>query len=248
MSSVDDIELRKAFFTEAVDILDRLDADIEALAEKPEDMAVINSLFRALHTIKGNSSFLNLEKVTALSHNAEALLDKARKQELAVVPALVELIREVAGSLRVMIVEQDFSLDISSLINGLQSFGSGKNPAPATALAAEKKSQPASESATLEKKVVLNSVVRVDEVKINRILGLVSELEILRYSLERMPGRMDTLGPAAEEIRFDLDLQLSKLSRLTRSLSGIVFGVRLVPVNQVFQRFPRVVQDLAKRL
>ncbi|MGZ3711946.1 MAG: Hpt domain-containing protein, partial [Bdellovibrionota bacterium] len=65
MSSVDDIELRKAFFTEAVDILDRLDADIETLAEKPEDMAVINSLFRALHTIKGNSSFLNLEKVTA---------------------------------------------------------------------------------------------------------------------------------------------------------------------------------------
>jgi two-component system chemotaxis sensor kinase CheA len=70
----------------------------------------------------------------------------------------------------------------------------------------------------------------------------------MRYSLERFPEKMDLLGPVAADLRFELDLQVSKLARLTRSLGSIIFGVRLVPVNQVFQRFPRVVTELARKL
>jgi len=77
---------------------------------------------------------------------------------------------------------------------------------------------------------------------------LVSELELLRYSLEKIPDKMEVLGRAGADLRFEVDLQVSKLSRLTRSLSGLVFGVRLVPVNQVFMRFPKVVKELALRL
>ncbi|MGE3263482.1 MAG: chemotaxis protein CheA [Bacteriovoracia bacterium] len=247
MSSVDDIELRKAFFGEAVDILDRLDTDIAALDGNLTDKNIINAIFRGLHTIKGNSSFLNLEKITRLGHVAETVLDKVRNGEVSISLELVELVRQVSASLRVMIEQQDFSADTSRLTIALEEISSGQKvkatTKPVSAASPEKASLAAS-----EKKVLLAGVVRVDEAKINRILGLVSELELLRYSLEQMPEKMDLLGAPAEDLRFELDLQLSKLSRLTRSLSGIVFGVRLLPVNQVFQRFPRVVQDLAKKL
>lgn len=242
MSAVDDIELRRAFFTEAVDILERLETDLGALAQDPTGKEAMNAVFRGLHTIKGNSSFLSLEQITRLAHAAEALLDLARNGKLTVTTEMLALVREVCDGLKILIVEQDSSFDPVSLIVRLGQCASGK-PVAAPASAPR-----APVSAPAEKKIATANVVRIDEVKINRMIGLVSELELLRYSLERVPEKMDGLGSAVEELRFDLDLQLSKLSRLTRSLSGLMFGVRLVPVNQVFQRFPRVVQDLAKKL
>ena len=242
----EDLELRRAFFTEAVDILDRVEGEIEAMAAQPQDKEMVNAVFRGLHTIKGNSSFLGLDKITKLAHASETLLDKARKAEMPITPGLLDIVRQVFQELKVMIGEQETERAVDPLVNVIQRFMAGDTTAvPATP------APPAVASAApttgAEKKIATASV-RVDESKISKILSLVSELELLRYSLERVPEKMDGLGTAGDDLRFDLELQLSKLSRLTRSLSGVVFGVRLVPVNTVFQRFPRVVQDLATKL
>lgn len=250
MSAAEDQELSRAFFVEAVDILERVEGEIEQMEANPQDKEIINAVFRGLHTIKGNSSFLGLDNITKLSHASETLLDKARKGEIPVTAEMMVIVRQVFGDLKVMIAEQEVDRDIAPLVDVIQRFMSGDKkpslavvPAPA---AAKVKSVAAAKTET--KKVATAAFVRVDEAKIGKILSLVSELELLRYTLEQVPEKMDVLGPAAEDLRFDLDLQLSKLSRLTRSLSGLVFGVRLVPVNQVFQRFPRVVQELATKL
>ena len=66
-----DFELVKAFYLESGEILERLDADLQRLEQAPGDAEVINSVFRGLHTIKGNSSFLSLDNVTKVAHVAE---------------------------------------------------------------------------------------------------------------------------------------------------------------------------------
>lgn len=242
MSSAD-LELLKAFYIESGEILERLDSDLQRMEFTPDDGEVINSVFRGLHTIKGNSSFLSLDNVTKLAHAAETMLDKARKKELTVSGALVDLVRAVFDDLRRLIVDQE-NFDTAATVTEIQNFLAGKPSSKATA-----KPAPAPSAAPAQApKIVTGSFVRVDEVKISKIISLVSELELLRYSLEKVPERMDILGRAAADLRFDVDLQVSKLSRLTRSLSGLVFGVRLVPVNQVFQRFPKVVRELAVKL
>lgn len=240
-----DDELLKAFFVESGEILERLDGDLQRLATAPDD-EVMNSIFRGVHTVKGNSSFLSLAQITKLSHAAETLLDKARKKEIKVSGTLVEMVRDVFDELRAMIVDQETDRDQSALIARINDFMSGKAPKAGTAVPAEAATAvavPASPS-----KVLTTSFVRVDEAKIAKIVSFVSELELMRYSLEKVPERIDELGRAAQDIRFDVDLQVSKLSRITRGLSGLVFGVRLVPVNQVFLRFPKVVRDLAGKL
>ena len=68
-----DLELLKAFYVESGEILERLDADLIRMETVPDD-EVVNSVFRGLHTIKGNSSFLSLGNVTKLAHAAETLL------------------------------------------------------------------------------------------------------------------------------------------------------------------------------
>lgn len=241
-----DLELTKAFYIESAEILERLEAEIDAMQSSPHDLELINSVFRGLHTIKGNSSFLTLEKITSLSHAAETLLDKARKKEIPVSSGLLKIVRRVFSDLKVMIDDQDQSLDISVPIEVIHKFLLGDHSAlnqldgPGAT--------PALINEAVAKKVQTNAFIRVDEKKISKILTLASELELMRYSLELVPEKMDLLGPIASDLRFELDLQVTKLSRLTRSLSSIIFGVRLVPVNQVFQRFPRVVTELAQKL
>lgn len=235
-----DLELLKAFYQESGDILERLNDEITQLESAPTD-EMVNAIFRGMHTIKGNSSFLSLAGVTGLAHAAETLLDKARKKELPVNDAMVEIVREVVEELSTMIVDQETGKDQSGLVEKINAFMAGKK----TALRASpaKAAAPAAIA-----KVATGNFVRVDEVKISKIISLVSELELLRYSLEQMPDKMDSLGRAGADLRFEVDLQVSKLSRLTRGLSGLVFGVRLVPVNQVFLRFPKVVKELAGKL
>jgi two-component system chemotaxis sensor kinase CheA len=239
-----DLELIRAFYVESGEILEKLEVDLQRMEFTPGDTEVINAVFRGLHTIKGNSSFLSLDNVTKLAHVAETMLDKARKKELTVSGAMMELVREVFAELRRLIVDQE-AFDTAPTVAKIQNFLSGK---PAAAPVAAKPAPAATAPAGPPPKIVTANFVRVDETKISKIISLVSELELLRYSLEKIPEKMDTLGRVAADLRFDVDLQVSKLSRLTRSLSGLVFGVRLVPVNQVFQRFPKVVKDLAAKL
>jgi two-component system, chemotaxis family, sensor kinase CheA len=238
----EDLELNKAFFNESLEILERLEGDIDRMESRPEDLEVINAVFRGLHTIKGNSSFLGLDNITKISHQAETLLDKTRKREIPVSAGLLQIVRRVFSDLRQMIGEQDLGLDISVPLAVMQDFLAGK----ADSLARLEKAAPAAANST--KKVQTGNFVRIDETKISKIITLASELELMRYAFELVPEKLDLLGATASDLRFEVDLQVSKLSRLTRSLSSLVFGVRLVPVNQVFQRFPRVVAELAQKL
>jgi two-component system chemotaxis sensor kinase CheA len=244
--SAEDLELKKAFFVESVEILERLQGDISKMEADPNDSETINSVFRGLHTIKGNSSFLNLEKITKISHAAETLLDKARKKEINISPGLLTIVKQVFQDLQVMIGEQETDRSVDLQVKVIEEFLAGDESAVKKLGENAAESPPA--NVAVSAKIQTGAFVRVDEGKISKILTLATELELLRYAFEKIPEKMDLLGPIASDLRFEVDLQVSKLSRLTRGLSSIVFGVRLVPVNQVFQRFPRVVSELAQKL
>jgi two-component system chemotaxis sensor kinase CheA len=245
----EDLELKKVFFNESMEILEKLNGDIAAMEADPGEIEVVNSVFRGLHTIKGNSSFLSLENITKISHAAETLLDKARKREITISRNFITVVKRVISDLTQIIGEQETQLSVDLPVSVIEEFLNG-NEGAVKKLEMEQFS--VSSQAVLPTsataKIQTGTFVRVDESKISKIITLTTELELLRHSFEKIPEKLDLLGPIASELHFDLDMQVSKLSRLTRSLSSIVFGVRLVPVNQVFQRFPRVVNELAQKL
>jgi two-component system, chemotaxis family, sensor kinase CheA len=238
-----DLELLRAFYLESNDILERLGSEIAGLGNDRKNKALVDSIFRGLHTIKGNSSFLSLANVTKLAHSAEALLDKVRKGSLSANDSVIAATGEVFLVLKEMIEGQNVDRPTAELCELVDKVAAGGAWVAKGSSADVPKAEGAGSS-----KVALGSFVRVDEGKIGKMLSIATELELLRYSLELVPEKIDLLGPEASDLRFELDLQVTKVSRLARSLSSIMFGIRLVPVNQVFQRFPRVVQDLAQRL
>ncbi|WP_374011593.1 chemotaxis protein CheA [Pseudoxanthomonas koreensis] len=86
------------------------------------------------------------------------------------------------------------------------------------------------------------SSIRVSVDKVDALINLVGELVITQAMLKQVSGGMD---PAQAERLF---AGLELLERNTRDLQEAVIGVRMLPVDAVFRRFPRLVRDLSSRL
>ena len=74
-------EIFESFIVETNEILEKLDLDLVQLEKTPKDNELLNSVFRAFHTIKGTSGFLGLEKLQSVTHHCEDILNKLRKGE-----------------------------------------------------------------------------------------------------------------------------------------------------------------------
>jgi two-component system, chemotaxis family, sensor kinase CheA len=90
-------------------------------------------------------------------------------------------------------------------------------------------------------------VLRVDEARIDRLMGLVGEMMAARNRLSWLTERVEELPGAQEQVRHMRELQ-GVLAHLTREMHGSIVQIRMLPVGRVFQRFPRLVRDLSRRL
>lgn len=109
---VNDVEVFNSFVSEAQEHLDGIEAKILEY-ENNQESSIIHDIFRSIHTIKGVSSFLNLDDIKGLSHNLEYLLDDLRCEKLSFQPLMSELMLESRDLLLFMI--QDVNSRIISL-------------------------------------------------------------------------------------------------------------------------------------
>ncbi len=86
--------------------------------------------------------------------------------------------------------------------------------------------------------------IRVSTEKIDLLVNLVGELVIT----EAMLARSGALGEGANDGRYGGNTGLADLSRHTRNLQEAVLAIRMLPISNVFQRFPRLVHELSARL
>lgn len=115
--------------------------------------------------------------------------------------------------------------------------------APKSSAPANKPAAPASSSApanaAAQKKSHAGQSVRVDIEKLDTLMNLMGELVINKVRLEQI-GQTHRLSELTET--------LEQMDRVTTDLQNIVMKVRMVPVSQVFNRFPRMVRDVTKEL
>lgn len=105
-----DTDLLRDFVSEATEHLDNADVHLLTLESDPEDTEAMNAVFRAFHTIKGVAGFLGLEEIQALSHEAENLLDKARRHELQLVDAAKDITFDAVDMLNKLVRHVDEAL------------------------------------------------------------------------------------------------------------------------------------------
>ncbi len=95
-------DLLQDFLVEATDLLSGVDNKLVDLERSPNDLGLLNDIFRGFHTIKGGAGFLNATELVTLCHLTENLFDKLRNDELHLQPELMDVILAATASVRDM--------------------------------------------------------------------------------------------------------------------------------------------------
>jgi len=116
-------EIVDSFIVETKEIIDSLDVDLIELEQNPEAEELINKVFRSFHTIKGTSSFLNLTKLTTLTHRCEDILNKIRKKETKLNPQIMDYILQGFDKIKELVVkienEKNEEVDTDEIVQKL---------------------------------------------------------------------------------------------------------------------------------
>ncbi|MFT6461658.1 MAG: two-component system chemotaxis sensor kinase CheA [Maricaulis maris] len=96
-------DLISEFLMETAESLDVIDSELVRFENNPEDRAILDNIFRLLHTIKGTCGFLGLPRLEAVAHAGETLLGKFRDGELSVTPPMVTLVLQAIDQIKVVL-------------------------------------------------------------------------------------------------------------------------------------------------
>lgn len=96
-------EILEDFLVEAFELIEQIDHDLIELESRPDDLELLNSIFRVAHTVKGSSSFLNFDVLTKLTHKMEDVLNKARHGELQITPDIMDVVLESVDKMKTLL-------------------------------------------------------------------------------------------------------------------------------------------------
>src|SRR5437016_3246100 len=187
------------------------------------------------------SAAMGYKSVTELSHELESLLDKLRTGNVIVTTQVMDALFTAADALETSISmatsEKPRELGVSTLVEQLRELA--REPEEPLTFTAE--FQVLAESKGPKAKMAEHAPrhVRIDARRLDNLMDAVGELVIVRDRLALISAEMD--DPALS----DATLQASQL---VGSLQNEIMTIRMLPVWQVFDRFPRVVRDTAHTL
>lgn len=126
-------EILEDFLVEAFELIDQIDQDLVELESNPEDLDLLNRIFRVAHTIKGSSSFLNFNILTKLTHHMEDVLNKARKAEFTITPDIMDVVLESIDMMKDLLYgirdngnDTDSNVDIEDICIRLEAISEGE--------------------------------------------------------------------------------------------------------------------------
>ena len=147
-------EIMEDFLIEAFELIEQIDHELVELEANPEDLELLNRIFRVAHTVKGSSSFLNFDVLTELTHHMEDVLNKARKGELKITPDIMDIVLESVDMMKGLLEsirdngsDAAAGIDIKNICVRLTQISEGEAPsaaaeAPAAAPAPEPVKEP----------------------------------------------------------------------------------------------------------
>ncbi|OYW46005.1 MAG: hypothetical protein B7Z08_08460 [Sphingomonadales bacterium 32-68-7] len=224
-------DLLAEFVAETRDMLAALAGEVVAWEADPTDRARLDTIFRFVHTVKGNCGFFDFPRLEALSHAAEDALADVREGTRPADAALVTVVLAVLDRIAAMIerIERAEPLGDDTdedLIAALRSS------AETTAAAA----QPTAAGAALAEQRTIRLPVEL----IDRVMSGVSEMVLARNDMARRLQGFDGLT--------GLEAPFARLSGLLGEVREAITRTRMRRIDGLFGTFPRMVRDLSAEL
>lgn len=238
----------KNFLLESEEGLSLMEQSILDLEHHSGGSETIQSIFRVVHTMKGNASLLEIEGLLAFTHSAEDLLDDLRNGKLSVTPEIITLLLDLVDVLRQMVAaagqgKDEIGPGAKSILARISQHLNADGKADKKQEAAREYDERSSDSETVgEAQHKATRTLRVDVEKLDRLLDLVGELTIAR-------GRVVQMLEAKGEISIEELRDAHSFSdALHYELQDTILKVRMVPIGPLFHQYNRTVRDMAKSL
>ena len=256
----DDQDVVREFLVESHENLSRLDQDLIELELRPKDAALLASIFRTIHTIKGTCGFFSFSTLEKITHQAETLLSQLRDGKRELNPALVSLILETVDATRKVLASIEASgkegsdlyedlterlrLEAQCLDGPESQSGPHELPEAAAGLHREVNSPDHPDGARVEDDIAKSSAIvdaniRVGVVHLDKLMDLVGELVLTRNQILQFNAERE--DPA-------LNATSQRLNLITTELQEGVMKTRMQPIGMVWNKLPRVVRDMAVAL
>jgi len=238
-----DDDLRAEFLIECAENLETLDSDLLALEQSPDSKELVDAAFRAMHSIKGAASFMEVAALEKTAHAAETLLASIRDGAVPAnderVSALLASNDQVRGILdrlgndEAIGGEGDAAL-LARLFKLVKPDPEGSPSAVASAAAsAANAAKPRGAAKSRERP---QASVRVDVSLLDDLMNLVGELVVCRNQILRV---------SESDVSEELSNSIRGLDLLTSNIQERVMKTRMRPVGSAWGRLPRLVRDLA---
>jgi two-component system chemotaxis sensor kinase CheA len=198
---MDDLqEIREDFLVEAFELIDQMDQDLVELENNPEDLELLNRIFRVAHTVKGSSSFLNFDILTKLTHHMEDVLNKARKDELKITPEIMDVILESVDMMKGLLEairdtgSDECSIEIDDICKKFDAISSGEEIATSKEEAKEEeaKEEAKEEERELTEEELANLSPEEVEAEIERLLAQKQKEKEAKKAKKKAVKKVDT--------------------------------------------------------
>ena len=230
----------KLFLSESRENLSEINNALLEL-ERGGSTAAIDRLFRAVHSMKGMGGAMGYATVTDLSHELETLLDRLRTGTLTVTPVIMDTLFAGVDALEQAVglatSATPTELDVTEVLARIRSASSEEALQTLTSEFAIMGTAKSEETKTPVAKTARH--IRIDARRLDTLMNLMGELVIAR----------DRIAQVAERLGDEALLEATlRASQIIATLQNEIMTSRMVPVWQVFDRFPRVVRDTARAL
>jgi len=236
--------LMETFQADAEENLGRMEETLIALEHSPGDRAMLQTLFRAAHTLKGNAAIIGFTGLTEFAHRLEDCLDRLMKGTAQASSNLITTLLRSVDAMRSLITASIAgNVELQEVHHQLLTQLTEEDGAADALMDPPDMSRPAqATSDTSRKEHALNSndrkrTLRVDIEKLDRMLNLAGEIAISRGRLRQLIDQGAT-GDDMLEARRSAD-------RLHMDLQELIMKIRMVPIGPTFRQFVRTVRDVA---
>lgn len=143
----------EVFIEESKEHLQTCSEQLLVLEKNPEDLSIVNEIFRSAHTLKGMSATMGYEDLANLTHKMENVLDAIRNSQIALSPELFDVIFLAVDDLEAMVMSiaegGDGKRNVKDVVHQLEMIEKGESPFSSTI------AEIAAVSAVLEKKEMI---------------------------------------------------------------------------------------------
>jgi two-component system chemotaxis sensor kinase CheA len=243
---IDRAALLQLFLSDSEEDLARLETQVLAVEDRPNDADGVGEIFRIAHTLKGNAAILGLEGFARVAHALEDVLHVVRARQRTVSSELVTLVLGTVDALRGMLAAlrtggTDDPTAHKALRDELAAFAAGAGQATAAPDAEGQGAAgaPSDETPMPTIEGHTGPALRIDMAKVDQLLDLAARALVVQGQMGA--ALLESAQPDADLLELH-----QRNERLLMELQDWIIEARMIPVSAFFRSHARGIRDAAR--